>query len=313
MNKLCEIAELIKAWDKIEIFTHIHPDGDALGSSYALASALGRMGKTVRVTVNDSLPSTFGYIHSVTFPEFEPEVTVTVDVASRTLLGDFPSDKVINLAIDHHENNTTGAEVLFCDPKRAACGEIIFDIIEKLGVAPDRYIAECLYTAIATDTGCFKFSNTNAKTFEIASRLCAHAPDGNFGYLNTPLFITKSRKQIALEAEILSSLGYHFDSKVAISVITDELLKRLEIGENEAAGIEQLSKIPEGVELGITLKERQSGFKVSMRSSDNIDCAKICAFFGGGGHHSAAGCFIQGKKDEVLKKIISHLEESDIL
>jgi len=313
MNDICKVAEFLKNSDKIEIFTHVHPDGDALGSSWALASALKKLGKTVRVTVNDALPRDFEYIHSRKFDDFIPEATVTVDVASPSLLGDFPEDKVIDLAIDHHLKNTLPAKELYCDSTSAACGEIIFKVIKELGVEIDTYIAECLYTAIATDTGCFKFSNTNSNTFAAVSELCEYAPNGNFGYLNTPLFITKSRNKISFEAEILSNLKYFFDGKVALAKVTSGLLERLGIADCETSGVEQLSKIPEGVVLGITLKERDGGFKVSMRSTDSLDCSKICADFGGGGHHSAAGCFIEGDAETVTKTLISYLEERDVL
>lgn len=313
MTSIREVADFLKKSDNIEIFTHIHPDGDALGSSWALASALKKLNKQVRVTVNDTLPRDFEYIHSVTFSDFIPDTTITVDVASLTLLGDFPEDKQIDLAIDHHLKNTLPTKELYCDPSRGACGEIIFEVIETLGVPIDTYIAECLYTAIATDTGCFKFSNTTANTFETAAKLCRIVPNGNFGYLNTPLFVTKSRSKLSLEAEILSNLQYYFDGHVAVASVTSSLLERLGIADSETSGIEQLSKIPEGVVLGITLKERDGGFKVSMRSADNLDCAAICAHFGGGGHHSAAGCFIEGSANDVIEILISHLEKSDVL
>lgn len=313
MNDIREVAEFLKNSDKIEIFTHVHPDGDALGSSWALASALKKLGKTVRVTVNDALPRDFEYIHSREFDDFIPKTTVTVDVASPSLLGDFPEDKVIDLAIDHHLKNTLNAKALYCNSKRAACGEIIFDIINELNVEPDRYIAECLYTAIATDTGCFKFSNANSNTFAVVSALCKYTENGNFGYLNTPLFITKSRNRISFESHILSNLQYFFDGKVALVTVTSSLLEKLGIPDSETSGVEQLSKTPEGVILGITLKEREGGFKVSMRSDDSLDCSKICADFGGGGHHSASGCFIEGDADTVTKTLISYLEERDVL
>lgn len=313
MNNIREVAEFLKNSDKIEIFTHTHPDGDALGSSWALASALKKLGKTVRVTVNDTLPRDFEYIHSRKFDDFIPETTITVDVASPSLLGDFPEDKVIDLAIDHHLKNTLNARELYCNSTRAACGEIIFEIVTALGVEPDRYIAECLYTAIATDTGCFKFSNTNAHTFEVVSALCRYTENGNFGYLNTPLFITKSQSRIAFEARILSNLQYFFDGKLALVSVTSALLEELGISDGNTSGVEQLSKIPEGVILGVTLKERDGGFKVSMRSDDCLDCSKICADFGGGGHRSASGCFIEGDEKTVTETLISYLEERNVL
>ena len=313
MTNLHDAVAFFKNADNIEIFTHIHPDGDALGSSEALCLALKKLGKKAKVTCLDKIPESFSYLFDEKEEEFVPEYTVTVDVASRGLLGDFPEDKVIDFAIDHHNNNKTGAKELLCDPTMAACGEIIFEIIKELEVELDEHIAECLYTAIATDTGCFKFSNANAHTFKTVSELCKYAKNGNFGYLNTPLFITKSKKQLDLEKEILSNMRYLFNGKVTLVTVDSKLLERVGISDSETGGIEQISKIPEGVVLGITLKERPLGFKVSMRSSDSLDCSKICEYFGGGGHHSAAGCFIEGTAYEVEKKITQYLEESDVL
>ncbi len=315
MNSIAEVANFLKESDCIEIFTHTNPDGDAIGSSSALAYALKKLGKRVCVTVADAVPKDFDYIYEniSSYSKFESQITLTVDVASRTLLKNFPECKKIDLAIDHHLNNTVGAERIFCDPHSSACGEIIFELIDALGVEIDLYIAECLYTAIATDTGCFKFSNTSSKTFEIASKLCNYTENGNFGYINTRLFITKSPKKIALETEILQNLEYYFSGKVVIACLTDEILHRVGIEEKDACGVEQLAKIPEGVLIGVTLKERQNGFKVSMRSEENYDVAKICADFGGGGHRCAAGCFIEGSKSEVINKLLCYMEGENIV
>jgi len=313
MNDIIRVAELLKSADNIEILTHVHPDGDALGSSYALSAALKKLSKKVKVTVNDILPKDFSYIHGVDGCDFKTEYTVSVDVASRSLLGDFPEERAIDLAIDHHLNNTTGAAVLYCDPSRGACGEIIFEVIKALGVELDLYMAECLYTAIATDTGCFKFSNATSHTFETVAQLCSYAKNGNFGYLNTRLFITKSRRKITFEARVTDGMTYHFDGRVAMAYVTEALLEETGIEDSETAGVEQISKIPEGVVLGITLKERENGFKVSMRSDDSFDCSSACASFGGGGHHSAAGCFIEGTLEEVRDTILKYLEERDVL
>ena len=313
MSNISEAANFLKSRDNIEIYSHIHPDGDTTGSSFALCSALLKLGKKARVVCLDSFPESFSYIHSLEMPDFEPETTVSVDVATRSLLGkEFPENKQIHLAIDHHLNNTTEADIIVCDPTRSAAGELVYELICALGVELDRYIAEAIYTAISTDTGCFRFSNTNRQTFEIAGRLCDFAEGGSFGYLNTPLFITKSQEQLRLEANILANLDYFYDGRVCISVISSTLFDSLGVSENDAAGIEQIAKVPKGVELGITLKERLGGYKVSMRSSDSVDASAICAYFGGGGHHSASGCFIKGTKDEVLDEILEYIEESNL-
>ena len=307
-----ECAEFIKALDKVHIYTHIHPDGDALGSSYALARAMKKMGKLVKVICLDTLPKYLSHVWDVKNEDFEADFIITSDVADMSLLGDF-GEKKIDLAIDHHVENRVNAQRKLCIPEAAATGEIIFDIIKEMGVTPDRYIAECLYTAISTDTGCFKFSNTTEKTFKTVSELCRFTPEGNFGYLNTPLFVTKSINKMQFESEIISSLRFFLDGRVSVAVVTDALIKKHGLSDSETGGVEQLGKSPEGVLLAITLKERENGFKVSLRSDDTIDASRICAAFGGGGHKCAAGCFFEDSAENIIETLLSYLKEAGIL
>lgn len=314
MNNISKVCEFFKEFDAFEIFTHAHPDGDAVGSAFALKYALEKIGKKAKVSCSDAFPDTFSYIHNVSTPEFDTLKTVTVDVADVILLGDgFDKNRVIDFAIDHHENNKVAAKEVYCDPTCAACGEIIYEIVKSLGVELDLYLSECLYTALATDTGCFRFSNTTNRTFSIASDLVRHTPNNNFGYLNTPLFSTKSKKQISLENEIFSTISYSFEDRVAVSVVSKDLISKLDLSEDDLIGVEQLAKCIKGVKIGVTLKERNGGYKISLRSDDDIDVATICAKFGGGGHHSAAGCFIGGEKDDVIKALLESIQEDGVL
>ena len=310
--KIKDCARLLKKLDKIHIYTHIHPDGDTLGSSYALAYALKKIGKRVKVVCLDTLPYYLSFIWNVENDDFEPEHIITADVADTTLLGDF-GDKKIKLVIDHHLNNNVVSENKLCIPEMAATGEIIYELIKALKIKPDKYIAECLYTAIATDTGCFKFSNANSHTFATVSELTKYTENGNFGYLNAPLFITKSIDKMKFESDIISNLKFYFGGKVSVAVVTDELIAKHNLSSSDTGGIEQLGKSPEGVELAITLKERSDGFKVSMRSSDNLDCSAICASFGGGGHRAASGCFFSEDSDTIINTLISYVKEKGIL
>lgn len=314
MNDVLKACEFFKEFDEFEIFTHIHPDGDALGSSFALKYALEKMGKKAKVTCLDTFPEVFKYIWNVEENDFDAKKTVTVDVADVILLGDgFDKNRVIDFAIDHHKNNKVEAKEVLCDPTCAACGEIIYEIVKSLGVELDLYLSECLYTALATDTGCFRFSNTTNETFLIASHLTSHTPNNNFGYLNTPLFSTKSKKQISLENAVFSSLSYAFDDKVAIALVSKDLIKSLDLSDDDLIGVEQLAKCIKGVKVGITLKERDNGYKISMRSDDDVDVAQICAKFGGGGHHSAAGCFINGDESFAKHSLLTAIEEGGVI
>lgn len=308
-----ETAALLSTLDNVHIYTHAHPDGDAIGSAYALKSILNKMGKNAKVVCLDILPKYLKYIWNGENDEVECENIVTVDVADMSLLGDFDMSQKIVLAIDHHSKNRVECENLLCISDMSATGEIIYELAIELGVELDRHIAECLYTAISTDTGCFKFSNANEHTFLTVGRLTRYAPNGNFGYLNQPLFITKPISKMKFESDVISRLEFYFNGKVSVSVITKALVESYGLTDGDTGGVEQLGKSPEGVELAITLKERDDGFKVSMRSSDELDCAAICATFGGGGHHSAAGCFFSDTSENIIKTLISHIREKGIL
>lgn len=316
MNKTIDLnqtAELLKTLDNIHIYTHVHPDGDAMGSAYGLAAILKKMGKRVKVVCLDTLPRYLSYIWNVDSSDFRCDNIVTVDVADTSLLGDFDSSNKIVLAIDHHGKNKLECENLLCMSHMAATGEIIFELCHLLGVALDRYIAECLYTAISTDTGCFKFSNTTEHTFATVAELTRYVPGGNFGYLNQPLFITKPISKMQFESDVVSRLKFYFNGKVSVSVVTKDIIAKHGLSDSDTGGVEQLGKAPEGVELAITLKERDDGFKVSMRSSDDLDCSVICAAFGGGGHHSASGCFFADSAENIINTLISYIKEKGIL
>ncbi len=312
MKKIIDIKEaarLLSSMDNIHIYTHAHPDGDALGSAYALSAILEKTGKCCKAVCLDTLPRYLSHVWDRESKDVPCENIVTVDVADMSLLGEFDMQNRIALAIDHHGTNRVDCENLLCMSHYAATGEIIFDLAKELGVEFDRYIAECLYTAVSTDTGCFKFSNTAEHTFLCVAELTKYAPNGNFGYLNEPLFISKPIEKMKFESEIISSLRFYYDGKLSVSLVTNDIIAKYGLSDSDIGGVEQLGKAPEGVELAITLKERDGGFKISMRSSDRLDCSALCAKFGGGGHHSAAGCFLNGDAESIVNTLIETVKD----
>ncbi|MBE6649719.1 MAG: hypothetical protein E7613_00255 [Ruminococcaceae bacterium] len=316
MSKTIDIkqtAELLSSLDNVHIYTHIHPDGDAMGSAFGLAAILKKTGKRVKVLCLDTLPRYLSYIWNTDNADIKCDNIITVDVADMSLLGDFDRTKKIILAIDHHNQNKVECENLLCMNHMAATGEIVFELAKEMDVPFDRYIAECLYTAIATDTGCFKFSNTTEHTFSSVAQLTRYVPGGNFGYLNLPLFIAKPINKMQFESDIVANLKFAFGGKVSFSVVSKEIIARHGLTDSDTGGVEQIGKSPEGVELAITLKERDDGIKVSMRSSDNLDCSVICAAFGGGGHHSAAGCFFEDTPENIINTLTAYIKEKGIL
>lgn len=296
--------ELLKM-DNIYILCHRNPDGDTLGSGFGLHYALKALGKRSKVLCSDGLPQKFSYMYDE-FSDFKAENIVSVDIASEQLFGDL--DYKVDLAIDHHSTNSLFADKVCLYPDAAATCEIIWEIVTEMGVTVDEKIATCLYTGVATDTGCFKFSNVTPATHYIAAKLIEYGAD--FKKVNKEIFETKTLSMISLEREVLNTLSFSFDNRIAMIYVTTEMLEKYGVPETELDAITGIPRQIEGVEMGLTLKQRDvNEFKVSARSSETIDASEFCKKFDGGGHARAAGCTITGNLDEVKEKLVKALEE----
>ncbi len=302
-----EAAEFIKEHDNFLIISHANPDGDTLGCGYGLCRALQQIGKKAKNICADEISDRYDFMKKCTeAQEFEPETYITVDVADRKLLGDF--DKLygdrIDLAIDHHVSHVDFAKKLLLEPYAAAAAQTVYKLLTALEVPMDADIAACLYTGISTDSGCFKFPNADSETHRIAAELLSF--DFDHAKIDYVFFDMKSRARIALEEKIYHNIEYYFDGKCAVVILTKE-----QLGSVDPEDINGLAVIPrsiEGVHVGVLLKQRSNGWKVSLRSNSDTDVQKICSAFGGGGHAKAAGCSFTGiTADEVKSRIIAEI------
>ncbi len=302
--------------DNYLILTHALPDGDTLGSSYALCSALIKMGKNARVLCADKIPAQYDFFtKKVKFPEFTPKTIIAVDVADAKLLGNLRGEyeEKIVFAIDHHASHRDFAKKLFLDGTAAAAAECVYDIIRELGVQFDEIIAAALYTGISTDTGCFKFSNTTPKTHIIAAELMVYGIEES--EINRIMFDTKTKSRMAIEKAALSSVELCFDDKCAIMPITSKMMRDSGCADTDLDGITTIPRSIEGVLVGVTLRQRGAkNWKISMRSYPPVDVSEICKAMNGGGHKCAAGCEVTGTlrqaKAEILKHVKKALEET---
>ena len=307
---IADVCSLLIANDNFEILTHSSPDGDTLGSGFALCLALQQAGKNARV-ITDKMPEKWDYLKTgVKESEFQAEYIVSVDVAAVSLLGDNEEkyrDK-INLCIDHHISNSVQADNVFVDAESAATCEIIYSVICEMGVKITKQITDCLYTGVSTDTGCFKFSNTTAKTHRIAAALIEAGCD--FYRINKAMFDTKTKGRMALEHDLFDTMEYFANGRGAIICVTLDMLKRLNVTSDDIEGIESIPRAIEGVEMGITMKEKEDGIvKISVRTNGGTDASKFCRQFGGGGHLAAAGCSIKGGCEAVKAAVIKAAED----
>lgn len=298
--------EILCGMDNILLLTHRLPDGDAIGSIFALALALKKQGKNV-ICRTDRIPSSLSVAAVDGFDgECEPDNVVTVDVGDRKLLGDEFNERYggrVKLCIDHHGTNVPYAEYTLVDPSAAAASEVLFDMFTLVGAEITPEIARELYIGIATDTGCFRYGNTTAKTMRTAASLMEKGVDTV--YLNTEIFETKTREYAAFEKLALNSLETYFDGTCAVMVITRDMYAESGLDEADDKAVNALPRQIRGVYLGITIKEKaDGGWRVSMRSKDPVSAADVCVLLGGGGHRLAAGCELEGSREEAVKTLL---------
>lgn len=305
-------VELLKKNDNILILAHQHPDGDTLGSSFALCRALRSLGKKAQVRCSSVVNRRYDYLREGLEEQvFEPELVVAVDVADKVLLGaDIEREygNRVDLCIDHHSTNKRFAAHSFVNGESASCAEIAAEVIEQLGVEIDKKMADCIYTGISTDTGCFRYTNTTALTHRHAADMMEKG--ANAEYINRIMFETRTAEYITLERLVLQSITMHFDNRCALMLITQDMFTKSGAGEDDCDAICAISRQIEGVLVGATLRERADGtYKASIRTHAPVDASKICARLGGGGHRRAAGCQFDGSLEQATQQLLACIEE----
>lgn len=307
-----EMTERLSSVDRVLILCHKNPDGDTVGCGAALCHAMRALGKTAAVLCSDPIPQLFSYMEIPVFDDsFEPETVVAVDVASIQLFG--ANNGVpelahhVNFCIDHHAGNGGYADFTLLDATAAATAELMIDVIAKLGAEITPQIADCLYTALSTDTGCFKFNNTTARTHMVAARLMEAG--ARMGELNKLLFETKAKERIAAERMALNNLEYHLDGKCALIYLTREEISASGV---EPADLEDLTSLPlsiAGIHVGLTLRQTPAGsYRISIRTLGDVDACAIARRLGGGGHSRAAGCELEGNLDNTKNAILTEVQ-----
>ncbi len=300
------IVKILLSFDSVTIITHIRPDGDTLGSAYALKYALESVGKTVNVVCESEISPRYRFI-----TQGRKNINgqcigavVCVDVASPSMVGGSYEEyaRKADVVIDHHSSNTGYGKYNLIDPQSAATGEIVLRIIQKFSEIDSR-IAECLYTAIATDTGCFVYANTTDNTHLAAAYLIQSGAD--VAKLNKLLFRTKSHACFEIERRAFDSLEYFYDNSITCMKIELDWIKELHANEDDLEGISSIPAQIEGTKASATFRQTDKDtYKLSVRTNGEIDAAAVCKYFGGGGHKMAAGCTMTGDYKD-LKKIMA--------
>lgn len=306
------IASLIKSKDNFIIISHITPDGDCIGSMIGLHLLCKALGK-VSVMVNaDEIPASYHFLPCVDEIRTTPpkgqkfQVALVVDSATLERLGaaqKFLEDVEMVVNIDHHKSNEGFGHMSLIRSEASASGEIIFDIATALGQEITPELATVLFTAISTDTGSFKFSNTTGRTFNIAAELVERGAKPAF--IAESVFESKPYSTLKLLGDLLTNLKISPCGQVAWILLPSEKLKDFKVAEEQTEGFVNYARMVDGVKVALLLRQRDNGeIRVSWRSKGKIDVSNLASAFGGGGHAKAAGCIIYGKTLQEAEQAI---------
>jgi phosphoesterase RecJ-like protein len=311
-----EIAGAINRANRIVILSHVRPDCDAVGSQLALLLSLQQMGKEVKAWNEDGLPESYRFLEKsnlIRQPPGEPEefdLAIALDTASQQRLGTTlhairSANQWIN--IDHHASNPGYGDLVYIDTVAPATGQIVYEFIRIEKLPFSRAAADALYAAISTDTGSFRYSNTTARTFEIAGELIRSG--ANAATIANKLYESYPKRRVQLLGQLLPQASFDLDDRVASMSLTNELKERLQIQPDDIDGLIDYVRAVDTVVVAVFFEELADGkIRLSMRSKDDrVDVNKICGEFGGGGHPRAAGARIRGKMEEVRSKVLKRV------
>ncbi len=303
-----QTAAWLMEHDEFLLLTHVRPDGDAVGCAAALCRALRRQGKRAFVLPDPGLSDLFtDYLEGLYPPaDYTPDTVVAVDMAARSMFheGAKPYLDRVDLTIDHHPSQEFYAAHTCLDASRAACGELVYDIVRQWGeLTPE--VALPLYVAVSTDTGCFVYSNTSAGTHRVAAALMETGID--FYAVNRLHFRTKSFKRLKLESMLTAGLQLFDDGATAIVTLTLDMMEQLNATEEDVDNISAFVGQIQGVRTGITIRQLIPGqCKLSVRTEPGeLNASQVCGLLGGGGHAAAAGATVDGTPEQAQDQILS--------
>jgi len=311
-----EIVDLIRNGERFLLTTHESPDGDALGATLGLASFLRRIGKDVVVHVIDPVPRLFSFLPGADtvrqdIPDHPYDVSFVLDVGEERRAGSCfagAGSRGVIVNLDHHATCEEFGDINLIDPTAAATGILVHRVIEGYGYPLDLDTALCLYVAIITDTGSFRYSNANPEAFSVSARLVACGI--NAWDVAEKLYENQPRERLLLLAEALRHLRIDESGFFASLAVTLDMYERTGATPELTDGFVNYPRSIAGVEVAIFFRELEpKRFKVGFRSKGSVDVSRLAQRFGGGGHHNAAGCVIEGTLDDVRATLSSHLRD----
>ncbi len=317
-----KLNDIIKSSKNILIISHVNPDGDTLGSMCGLYSAiLDNYKKKCDMLAISKIPDVYSFLPYISNVKSvddadksrEYDLVINVDVASveRTCDAQILFEKAkFTVNIDHHKTNNAYGDLNFVNPDASSTGEVLFDCFRNMDRKINYDTAVCLYTAILTDTGSFRFDNTKPSTFEAASKLVELGVQPSDIYKK--VYESDSKILVMFQAYCISKAKFLDDNKIAYTVVYKKDMEKFSAGDDCMEGLTEKLRAIVTTRIAFVAKEMKSGgTKISMRSKF-ADVAEICAVFGGGGHKFAAGCTVKAPVEQAVKKMLDEIKKREI-
>lgn len=316
MSALSRVIEALRNGQRFLIAGHVDPDPDCIGSILAVDWLLEKMGKRAQPLSHDpTLPQWrfFPRIERIASPTEEAPwqkepwdafVVVDCEVERTGSAAEWAKKVDVVINIDHHVTNPGSGDVNLIRPDASAAGELVYDVIREAGVSLDADAATLLYAAIMSDTGSFRFSNTSARAFHIASELVRHGAKP--AEIAREIYETRSWSYVRLLGRALESLERSADGRVAWITLPQSAIRQEGARQDESDGFIQYPRMIDGVEVALFFRELESGkVRVGFRSKGKVDVSRLAQSFGGGGHPRAAGCTVEGPLDAAVSRVVA--------
>ncbi len=311
----CNLDDIIKSAKKILLLSHVNPDGDTLGSMCAMYSMIyNRFKIKADMSVVSNIPFNYSFLPNINLAQryydqsLVYDLVITLDVAAIDRVRDakiFFDKAKCTVNIDHHKTNPGFGDYQIIEPDASSCGEVLFNYFKENNWEITKDAAECLYVAIMTDTGNFRFENTNSKGFRAVADLVEIG--ANPTVLYKKCYETKTKNLVMFQNYCVNKAEFLNDNKVAYTTVYKKDLEKFSAGDDYTDGIAETLRAIDTTEVAFVVKEVESKMtKVSMRSK-KIDVAQICSVFGGGGHTFAAGCTIKASVKDSIEKLLREI------
>lgn len=311
------VIDKINAAKSIAIITHINEDPDTLGSCFAFAKMMRKIGKEATVYVSGKIEDRLSFMGQdyVTYKaglKHDHDLCACLDCGDLARIGERKAlfEEIGNsINIDHHFTNTLFADANLVDGKASAAAEIITELFREMNLELDNEIAADLYTAICSDTGCFKYSSVTPKTMRIAADLLEY--DFDHAEIARLLFDTESLAAMQFKAEVSGTVKSFMGGKISLVTADERDGEKYGINPEDIPNLVEISRRIAGTEIAVCIKKTASGYRINLRSNGDADVAKVATALGGGGHVKAAGGTIQAASmDEAVKTVIAECEKA---